>query len=680
MIYLAATKNAKGWDVAVIQKLSERNPPTLHALTRVSPLFALTQAHDSTIPAVAPTHIDFIFGGPKTAKICAALISGLPPGIANLYWTSLGQASIVRIGGALMAEEQRFFAEVLPSMGVGAERWEKQQSEWVTGVRPFSVPAPGQENLDSLAKNVAFLRTLEVNKEIDWLAHEVAQGLSSTIAHALQYSPWRIPAYAEILTATVADITRFSECVRRSDDLSICNQIRADLVQLNASLAYAQSQEYSGVYPILENPCPIQMHSLLGAGNACNGLCAFTHALETVFSKWQVADIIASTAFGAGNFDPVAKFLLQEKAGEGRASDSLLSAFAAESSKRVRPKLVHFSGRLGFRETEYAVTAALNAIQGATTAEWSILTLSHEMLHGHVRGLLSAIFPMDPSSNADFSTSTTCVRFCEWLRSPESFKINGAREAVAFTLLNFCHHKSVMANGPGLQGLGKSTPAQITAAFEREYRILNEILVHVLDLLYLHEGVSEGYVGPLWVSWSPVPSVWANTEEYLMRTLAAVGVMQDGPEMKSRMEASIKVVLEELKKLPLDGEYHQTIRRAISILEQPKFTTGRLFEFALNQKLADCAKRYLHLPKISSDLLRDKLLVDTEGKRRYSLENRQYVDCGIDSPVCYVRDVTMQRAFASKVPTSCSQSEAAWLFAVAASNLDQQRDQACPDI
>src|SRR6185295_8148267 len=104
-----------------------------------------------------------------------------------------------------------------------------------------------------------------------------------------------------------------------------------------------------------------------------------------------------------------------------------------------RPKIVYYSGRQGFRETTFAITAPLQMFYSDWSVRWSPMTLSHELMHGHVRDILSSIFSdgKDPvpstkkfdvyaaefrkaqSSGADIPNLKACLRhiifnFCLW--------------------------------------------------------------------------------------------------------------------------------------------------------------------------------------------------------------------------------------------------------------------------
>src|SRR5205814_8070651 len=56
------------------------------------------------------------------------------------------------------------------------------------------------------------------------------------------------------------------------------------------------------------------------------------------------------------------------------------------------PLIAHFSLRHGFMESKFSVTAASESLTAETQPQWTLVTLSHEVMHSHVRSILNALF------------------------------------------------------------------------------------------------------------------------------------------------------------------------------------------------------------------------------------------------------------------------------------------------
>ena len=174
----------------------------------------------------------------------------------------------------------------------------------------------------------------------------------------------------------------------------VCSKLiqqRTDrIVQINAALSYVLSQGFFGAPPILSDSCLVRRHSLLGIGRAHRGLLNLVREIEEAFGTLSVPASIYQkwTQYpGLAGFDS-SKNLDSSTWATHNLPDILLAGPADPHPF----KLVYFSGRLGYRESEYAISAAIHALTSGDSPEWHLSTMTHEILHGHVRDILGAIF------------------------------------------------------------------------------------------------------------------------------------------------------------------------------------------------------------------------------------------------------------------------------------------------
>ena len=173
------------------------------------------------------------------------------------------------------------------------------------------------------------------------------------------------------------------------------NQSVDTLIQLNSSLTYVVSQAFHGASPILDHRTLVSPYSLLGVGTAWRAIARFTSFIEAIFEKYPVVSAVRTTFRSAITGGTNVRYYPDEQAGpvkwrsEAFSIDDNLDSIQISP---VKPKLVAFSGRLGFGETEFTATAATQLLGAADSSRWSMMTLSHELLHAHVHGLLAVIF------------------------------------------------------------------------------------------------------------------------------------------------------------------------------------------------------------------------------------------------------------------------------------------------
>ena len=157
------------------------------------------------------------------------------------------------------------------------------------------------------------------------------------------------------------------------------------LIQLNSGLAYILSQNFYGGPPLARNLSLNGSHSLLGIGTAITGIQRLTEFIIGGFATHPLGSIIKPYYR-----DVTLRVYLGQTDGwpDGRTPDY----YTRQVGKRSQtPKLAYFSTRMGFSEHRYCVTASSQSLSAADTARRNLLTLTHELLHAHVKGLFATI-------------------------------------------------------------------------------------------------------------------------------------------------------------------------------------------------------------------------------------------------------------------------------------------------
>ena len=203
----------------------------------------------------------------------------------------------------------------------------------------------------------------------------------------------------------------------------------------------------------------------------------------------------------------------------------------------------------------------MQALSGADTVRWSLMTLSHELMHSHVRDILAAIFSSaDPTQLSASDFRAHCVRYERFLRDGFSKCNPGLRDCLRFAIFNYCRFRvafDTAASAPAPVDGGDRTvhgnvhdlrPEEMRRALATYYKDINEIIVHVLDYHYFFNGKSALYIDVLWESWATVPAVLVNLEHYRLRTLAAISTTEVGIPTE-RFQSSFRALRERLQRL-----------------------------------------------------------------------------------------------------------------------------------
>ena len=134
------------------------------------------------------------------------------------------------------------------------------------------------------------------------------------------------------------------------------------------------------------------------------------------------------------------------------------------------PLITHFSLRHGFMESKFSVTAASEALTAETLPQWTLMTLSHEIMHSRVRSIFQALFGKVWEDHEQSIISRSHFQdFCDWLRARRKPKKTKVLSSLRNVVLNFCYALEEY------QRLAQGGRAQSPQAFSRQD--LNEMLL-----------------------------------------------------------------------------------------------------------------------------------------------------------------------------------------------------------
>ncbi len=222
----------------------------------------------------------------------------------------------------------------------------------------------------------------------------------------------------------------------------------------------------------------------------------------------------------------------------------------------------------------------MQAIAAGAGPEWSLLTLTHEMLHGHVRNLLAMLFQGDPNRRPDRKWQEFYDRFaghCKHNPPKRESLLDSLRTIILFYCCQTMTHGSLTRDitvKPNQSGdevelrFRLLTRDDLWLAYEMEYRNISEVFVHILDLHYFYFSSVSNYIPLVWRSWSHVPQVWGDLRQYMLRSLLVVASKTDGTPYERFGRARARLVellgpLEntETSRRPVVGEAVRKLRR-----------------------------------------------------------------------------------------------------------------------
>jgi hypothetical protein len=460
------------------------------------------------------------------------------------------------------------------------------------------------------------------------------------------------------------------------------NHITGLLVQANAALSYVFTQAFTGTPPILTTEPPVSTWSLLGIGTAYCALRRFVESVEAVFSKAPIGQIIQDE-YRRHDPIPVISDLTDYHRSIWKTNKiDLNHALEDTTPKRAqRCKISFFSGRLGFSETGFTVTAALETMTAGHTPTWSLLTLSHELIHAHVRGLLSSLLNPNTQKTARLDVLDAYRRFLDlyFQHDPKS-RPHDLLESIQFNLLAYCNHRanyrelgrSIM-DGRNKADARLVDMADVRTLIADGYRDLNEMLVHVLDFNYFYHAQPQLYLRLIWESWAAVPMVLDDLPHYLLRSIVTIATQIDG-YAHERYDTARTHVLTVCRELHAADPNNIVAKEAVACLEDESCDRRLSVDFIPAIFLADIALRFLVASSVRAHFFDDDnidagddALEGNGGRLVYRLPPGSFSPPAVPrSPAALVHD-QLRRQLEGDHPTLDRHHHAAWLMLACAS-------------
>jgi hypothetical protein len=581
----------------------------------------------------------------------------IPPAQRTKTWFTLGLASIVVISDS--ATDADVVKEGIEGLLHADESWTILMSRLPSNnisYRTYNHPTFDPEPLLLAASPILPSDISLIVEELNYNLHECGARACKVAPYLLQVTDG-VANRARHLVGEIFNYLNQLETVKPEFAIEVQKSINLhvdQLISLNATLAYVISQAFHGQIPILaSDACLVRQHSLLGIGTAHKAISHLIEFIEHGFEKFPT--LLAARKLYS---EPLIGTLLAD--GELQFNrelpqiDSMLASEDFELSEPSLPKMSYFSNRYGFSEGPGIVTVATQSLGGADSVRWSLLTVTHEMMHAHFDVIISELL----GDSDELSPLEVFIRSSEPLavdsEKLESTDFQCPKDAFRSQLIYLA--SSLQSARLARAELDKTwnpdenleikpttaeSAAECLADFVENRKIFEECVVHALDLFYFYQGNMKRYIRALWLSWATVPGVVENLEFYILRSLVCIGYDKSGPILPNRFDAAINLLTQELVGIrDSDG------RSASLIIE-------RALEFIRDEKRQDMLKLlFVPLSQIVSsvrhfcfsDNLRlyfetgDPKVISGDAEVVYALETEELSGDRVQNPIAFLSD------------------------------------------
>jgi hypothetical protein len=517
----------------VIEERKTVSLPSEYKSFRISPIFPLLESN--TVPSLGNTSINF-YHYPNPYRILGRIKNIGSGELKSCIFFTSGLASIILITNDKNLHEE--FIAIANQKEIASEIWKIKDSN-IYDISP-------NVNKERSCPNPEIVRLTDYSCLPSVERALIDEFIVSTQLLLLKM-PFYMPAeeikirslinevetfvkelvYLQTLEGPIPDtLPEFTveDFKKGKTAQTVRHQVLDRIIQINSALSYVSTQAFSGAIPILERRSLVRRNSLLGIGGAMLALNNIVRFIEESFSKVNLKEIILKHMVSATPLSGMANWAEYDPKEWKEGSINVFTSRTNTPDTYI--KLPYFSSRLGFRETEFSIAAAIQSISGSANLEWSLLTLTHEMLHGHVREIISYIFSGGEKMNGEAQRNNFYENFKEkyYKKRQEKTLIESIRN-VFFIYCTLTYKYGSLTKKVHLDTSVKFVLLEkdmLWNILELENRNISEIFVHVLDLHYFYGSRVEVYIPLIWGSWLAVPHVNGNLRQYILRSLVTI--------------------------------------------------------------------------------------------------------------------------------------------------------------
>jgi hypothetical protein len=621
---------------------------------RLSPIFPLRK--DSPVPNITNCHIHF-FNFRNAYRALGRLDKIAGDDLKSNVFFSTGLCSIILICSD--DDELRKFKKIVEVEPSGSEHWVIANSRVETfsyeidkssAIIPInmvdydSLPLNERALIDEFKVTIKLLLlklTTHMPFELEKIQRLIEEVNNLLIELIYLNNPIGTPP------ATLSEYTE-EDLKGKKVNQAINHQNVDRIIQINSALSYVSTQAFSGAIPILERRSLIRRNSFLGIGAAILALNNISRTIENSFSGVSIDKTITEQFANAAPLSGLDQ--LPKYDSENWSSESI-NRYQPSARTQNYLKLPYFSGRLGFREAEYSIAAAIQSISSGASLEWSLMTITHEMLHGHVRTIINSIFFGDENSASETLRSSFYSKFREmYLHRSTNDKLIDSIRSVIFSYCTMTMEYGSLTMRAEYKGDVYKVPLPdslvLWKILAQENRNIHEIFVHVLDLNYFYANRLSLYIPLIWRSWISVPHINGDVRQYILRSLLTIA-SKSNLGVIHRFNWAVEILEELLTKYSTSQLNFPVIHEVIEILKDRKeLKEYYLPAFKSSLMLVDLVNEVFVSERLRGELFDDQYVKwDNSDEEEDSFEQKfeyqipgYFNDEIISAPVAYLLD------------------------------------------
>lgn len=460
--------------------------------TRISPIFPVSlsgrspsKAHKflgkSSILLVGPIHPQ------EVSTACSSPIDAM--------WVGFGLLNVIVATSS--PRDIRAIQQLAQARGIAVEHWRLLDDVI------HKVTACKTNGVGDLGARLGRLSSRSLIPEVREALSEFCPLMASTLARS-QHLPPGIRAGLLSTLEYIEEAIKDAEAQKNTTPYRLLGQ----LLMVNAGLSRFSSQTFAGTVPVSETECHFWTHSFLGIGVASIGLWKLTEFLEKTLGSARLPERFAELR--TVNQDVPDLCILDVNSSFWSTDHIGQVNLKSQKAQPLVPLIAYFSARDGFRSTLTTISAPLASVASCNSPRWSLLTITHEISHIVVRGMLASLYP----DFEDPKQIDRCLTLLDKKKGANLLEEITRLLFVTITMIDLVHSDRKEAVDYEAESFIK--------LLEHWQREVEEVLVHVFDFVYFYGKDVTKYINGIWASWGTIPNIGTRIPDYVVRTITTV--------------------------------------------------------------------------------------------------------------------------------------------------------------
>ena len=464
---------------------------------------------------------------------------------------------------------------------------------------------------------------------------ELATNILAAARRGQMYFQWVESDLNKILKSYCESLQAIESC-KKVDQGHYLDIAYYRIINANSAISRLTSQSLTGVQPLASSEGHYWPHSALGIGIASNA----------------VRNVAAFFAARVGEFDFVQRivnFEGQEYPFNKRPIDLSIDEmdidFLTREPKTKTKKIVpvcFFSGRDSFKHDVYSLSLPLETIEAATSHQWSLRTVTHELTHRLIEPILGLLLPDgqnglldgDGNSKAYMNYTPCCL-------------IDAAKVGILDALMAYA--RSQNSDFVDIVHRDISRYEELYDFIIQYSDFVEEFMVHTFDYLYFYSRDPSEYVQSLWLSWGIIPHLEDKLDDYVARTIVALS--SNTLHLKDSIEEARKVFVKNFEKEYIEANcpHYQTV---LDRVKSDEYWAENIKDKVVAGSVAGrFVVTFLYSDLANTHLYRDAALEAGDGYK---------ISKGVFSTAKYTNPLRLMQEFS--VYQKGVAAESAWLF------------------